>query len=774
MARRGGGWAARLCVIVAVALALPACSARWAYRQGQAQARQGNWDLAVARFTKALQDDPDNIGYKIALENARIQASRQHYELGRRHLLAEELDKAAEELEIAANYDPANKSAADDLAIVRGQIAAREAEKRRMEEFGTAKAQAQAQPLPIPVLSARSTAPITLRWENQSFQKLLETLGKLAGINVLFDEAFRDRTVSVDLRQETFQDALDRITFVNRHFYKVLDPNTIIVVPESTAKRRAYDDVLLRNFYLENAEVKDLEAILKAALGSGPRALVSNANLNSITLLGTPDEIAVAERIIDLNDKSRGEVLVEVEILEINRNQAKRYGLELSNYELQGTFSPTGAAGELAGGFANVRAHVLSSLNLSDFVLSVPAGIFARFLRTDSTTRILANPRLRAAEGKKTTLQIGQEVPIPVTTFTATQAGSTTFAPATSFQYRNVGVTLDVTPRVNPNGDISMEMVAEFSLIGADRNVGTGDNPLNVPTFLTRKVTGTLRLRDGETTLLGGLIQKQEGDTLRGALGASKVPIIGKLLSGTNKTNDDLEILMSITPHLVRAPKVTAGDLTTLAIGTRELIRVPSVRPPLFGTVEDPATAPSPAPGAPPGAPVAPVTPPEGPAVAPPPPSGTIESPPPPAGPAVPAPAEPRRVSAQLSPSELRVAPGATTSVGVVAMGVQDLTSVDLVVTWDPRLLEATEVAPGALLTLDGQPVGVERGLESGRLRARFTRTAGTAGSGVVAVMTFRALGSGTGRIAIEQLTLAMAGVPTPVPTVAGTVTVTP
>lgn len=771
MALRGGRWA-RLGLVVALALVLPACSARWAYRQGQAQAKQGNWDLAVARFTRALQEDSTNIGYKIALETARVQASRQHYDLGRRHLLSEELDKAAEEMQIAANYDPANKSAADDLAIVRAQIRERDAERRRLADFGAAKTQAQAVPLPIPVLSARSTSPITLRWENQSFQKLLETLGKLAGINVLFDEAFRDRTVSIDLRAEPFQDALDRITFVNRHFYKVLDLNTIIIVPESTAKRRAYDDVLLRNFYLENAEVKDIEAVLKAALGSGPRALVSNVNLNSITLLGTPDEIAVAERIIDLNDKSRGEVLVEVEILEVNRNQVKTYGIELSNYAVQGLFSPTGAQGELADGFANVRAHVLSSLNVSDFVVSIPAGIFARFLRDNNTTTILANPRLRAAEGKKTTLQIGQEVPIPVTTFTATQAGSTTFAPATSFQYRNVGVTLDVTPRVNPNGDITMEILAEFSIIGSDRNVGTGSNPLIVPTFLTRKMTGTLRLRDGETTLLGGLIQKQEAEVLRGALGASKIPIIGKWLSSTKKTDDDLEILMSITPHLVRSPKVTAGDLTTLAVGTRELIRVPSVRPPLFGPAEDPALASPPAPGVPP---VIPVTPPEGAGVAPPPASATIEGPPTAAVPGTPtAPSEPRRVSAQLSPSEIRVAPGATTSVGVVVMGVQDLTAVDLVVTYDPRLLEAQEVAPGALLTLDGQPVGVERGLEAGRVRARFTRAAGTAGSGVVAVMTFRAIGPGTGRVAIEQLTLTMGGVPTPVPAPVGVVTVTP
>src|SRR6185503_7430819 len=214
------------------------CAARWAYRQGQGEAKKGNWDLAVARFTRALQKDPDNISFKIALENARIQASRLHYDLGKRHLLAEELDKAVEELQIAANYDPANKSASDDLAIVQARIRNRDLERRRLSEYDTIKARAQAGPGPLPVLSPQSNAPISIKFENTSLQKILETMGRLAGVNVLFDSQYRDKTVSVDLRNETFQNALDRLTFVNRLFYKILDPSTIIVVDESAAKRR--------------------------------------------------------------------------------------------------------------------------------------------------------------------------------------------------------------------------------------------------------------------------------------------------------------------------------------------------------------------------------------------------------------------------------------------------------------------------------------------------------------------------------------------------------
>jgi general secretion pathway protein D len=802
MARKGPGTWASWAVLLLALGAETGCAARWAYRQGQTEARHANWDLAVARFTRALQKDPDNIGYKISLENARIQASRQHYDVARRHLLAEELAPAAQELQIAANYDPGNKSAADDLAIVQERIRAREAEKHRLSDFAELKARAQAAPPPLPVLSPQSSAPLNIKFENTPLQKILETMGKLAGVNVLFDYQYRDKNVSVDLRNETFQNALDRLLFVNRLFYKVLDPSTIIVVEESVAKRRTYDERVVRTFYLENAETKDMEALLKTGIGSQTLTIASNATLGAMTVFGTPDELAVVERLVDLNDKARGEVVVELEILEVNRHNLKNYGIELSNYTAGVTFAPTGSSGELSGGLTNLRAQVLSSLNVSDFVLSIPSGLLTRFLQNEDTVRILANPRLRAAEGKKTSLRIGTEVPIPVTTFTATQAGTSTFAPATSFNYKNVGVNLEITPRINPSGDISMEMDAEFSSIGADRNVGTGANPLNVPTFLTRKVTGTLRLHDGETTLLGGLLQGNDSDSFAGILGIQSIPILNKIFSSRNKDHEDQEILMSITPHLVRAPKVTASDLQAVLIGTRELTRMGAARPSL-GVPEDqvappaspaPAPAPSTVPGAPaPGSLSPPVPPPGAPMLVPPasgvgPPAGVTPpvapAPSPSPGPvsdgsvgpsgtppsatmggspgeggaapaAVPSPGpEVRGVTAVFSPADVRIPVGGSGTIGVVVMGAQDLRGVDLTVTYDPALLEAQDVSPGPLLTLDGAPVGVNRGLESGRLRAQFTRTAGSAGSGVVATLTFRGLRSGTATVAVEALSL--------------------
>ena len=564
----------RLAAALALVVAGSGCAAGWAYRKGHQAAETGDWDLAVARYTRALEKDPDNIKFKIALETARVQASRKHYDEAKKQLAANDLEKAADELQIASNYDPANRSAADDLAIVRRRIEARKEEQSQRDKLDEMKARAQAR-LPVPVLSPRSNVPITTNFRDTSLQKILEGLGKIAGVNVLFDEGFRDKKTDALLTGITFEQALDRLTFVNRLFYKVLDQNTIIVVPESRQKRTSYDELALRTFYLRNAEVNDVVNAIKAL--AKVQTVAGNQSVGAITVLGTVDQIAMSEKIIEANDKARGEVVVEVQILEVNRTKAKQWGIDLSNYTAQATFSPTGASGEIANGLTNVRAHLLSSLNLADWVVSVPSTIFARFIASDSSTRILAAPKLRAAEGKKSELKIGTEVPVPTTSYTVgvgNVGNSAGYFPATSFNYRNVGVNLTLTPRVAASGDITLEMTAEFSLLGPDRNVGSENNAINVPTFLTRNVNGVLRLRDGETGLIGGLIQSGETASFAGALGVNEVPIIGNLFGNRKKQKDEQEVVMSITPRIVRAPKVTEEDMIPLRVGTQEVPRL--------------------------------------------------------------------------------------------------------------------------------------------------------------------------------------------------------
>ncbi len=332
---------------LALAVLVSGCAARTAYRHGQNEGKNGNWDMAVAKFTVALQESPDNIGYKIALENARVQASRMHYAEARKAMAADELDHAAEELEVASKYDSANKSAADDLVIVQEKIRKREDQKRRLADFEKMKDQAPTR-VPVPTLSARSPVPITLRFgSGTKLQKVLDTLGKLAGVNILYDESFRDKDYEVNLTGVTFEEALDQITFTNRLFYKVLNQNTLMIVPESPQKRRTYDDSVLRTFYLQNADTNETLNVVKAL--TGITKAVGNPTLGAITVLATPDKVALAERVIEANDKSKGEVVVEVRILEVDKTRAKEYGLRLSQYEMSASFQPTGNEGPPGG-----------------------------------------------------------------------------------------------------------------------------------------------------------------------------------------------------------------------------------------------------------------------------------------------------------------------------------------------------------------------------------------------------------------------------------------
>ncbi|HEY5907502.1 MAG TPA: hypothetical protein VIZ31_05620, partial [Vicinamibacteria bacterium] len=715
-----------------------------------------------------------------------VEASRFHYGEAKKAMAAQDLDRAVDELDIALKYDGGNKSASDDRAIVKERIRRRDDEKQRLADFEALKTRSQAQPLPLPVLSPRSPVPITLKFNQTSLQTILDTLGKLAGVNVLYDQDYRDKKSDVNLTGISFQAALDRITFTNRLFYKVVDQNTLIVIPETPAKRRSYDEQVLRTFYLQNADAAETLNLVKTL--SGITKALANKELQAISVLGTPDKVALAERVVIANDKAKGEVMIEITILDVSTNKVKEYGLTLSNYGAGVSFAPTGNADERgADGLTSVRAHLLSSMNLADFVVSVPTSVFAKFLQTDSSSRILAAPRLRAAEGKKTSLKIGREVPVPVTTFQATQTGSTTFSPATSFQYRNVGVNLDITPKVNPSGDISLELTAEFSVLGPESEVGGQ----RLPTFLTRNVTGVLRLRDGETSLIGGLLQKAEADSFTGVLGLQSIPILNKVFTSRRKAGDDNEILISITPHILRAPKVVEDDLTGMVVGTEEIIKVEGARPPLFGPISDaPAPgAPLPSTGAPrPGSVAPPVAPPVVPPTAAPqrpvPPAATPQDPAPPPqalppaflppnllpeppseGPpaasaspqaptaAVPAPADLRRVTAQLTPADVSLKIGESTVVTLIVMGLRDATSLEVIFTLDPGL-EIEDASAGSLLTLDGVAVGLERAFEPGRVRVKLTRPTGVSGAGAVVVLRFRGSRAASGTILIESLAL--------------------
>jgi general secretion pathway protein D len=347
-----------------------------------------------------------------------------------------------------------------------------------------------------------------------------------------------------------------------------------------------------------------------------------------------------------------------------------------------------------------------------------------------------------------------------------------------------------------------MQMTAEFSLLGDDRNVGSEANPINVPTFLSRNVTGTLRLRDGETGLIGGLLLGRDSRSFSGALGISSVPVIGKLFGNNVRTVDESEVLISITPRIVRAPKVTEEDMIPMRVGTQEVPKVEGLRGSLFAEPEPPPQPPSAAPpppaaagaaarplaapgpnGAPAPAPTAgtpaaaptpapaeqPIIPPPAPDVAPP--GASPDRAVAPAGAA----SDTRPATAILSPPEVVLQTGQTGALAIVLVGARDVLGIELTFAWDATLAEVTDVAAGSLLSLEGVPVSAERTIEAGRARVRFTRATGVTGSGAVAALTLRGLRAGSGSVVVESLSVVSAQGGRPVaPPAAGRISVAP
>jgi general secretion pathway protein D len=341
--------------------------------------------------------------------------------------------------------------------------------------------------------------------------------------------------------------------------------------------------------------------------------------------------VQIFEKVIEQNDKPRAEIVVDVEILEVDRNRAKSYGLELSDYAIGGIFSPevspsatttattpptgtpgtpTGTqtptntttatgrsltpAGALAASPPAFNLNTISrGVSTADFYLAVPTAI-VRFLESDTHTRVLAKPQLRGAEGTKLTLKLGQKIPVISTQFTPLATGGAAVNPLASYQYSDVGINLDITPRVSLEGDILLDLTVDDSAVGADKTVGG----VTVPTFIQRTVTTRLRLRDGESNMLAGLLQQTDTDTTRGFPGAIHVPVLRELFSSNSRSSDQVDVIMLLTPHIIRTQGIKEADLRPVYIGSQSSLGVGGP-PPLIAQPEG-------APGTPPGGAAAP------------------------------------------------------------------------------------------------------------------------------------------------------------------------
>ncbi len=355
----------------------------------------------------------------------------------------------------------------------------------------------------------------------------------------------------------------------------MLNPLAITVVLETPQKRAQYEEQVIRTFFVSHADVQELSQLLsqivRAPQMAVQPAVIPNTVANTITVRATTDVAAIIEQVITANDKPVAEVIIDVEILEVNRERAKEFGLSLTEYTLGGIFSPELAPPNEAIAPSGVSSPQPFNLNTisrgvstADFYLGVPAAV-VRFFETDSNTRLLAKPQLRGQEGQTMTLNLGEDIPVPATAFAAIAAGGAAVNPLTSFNYRSVGVILEMTPRVTYENEIVLELLVETSTLGANIAVAG----VELRTFGSRLVETRLRLRDGESNLLAGLLREEDRNTLRGFRGLLRVPLLRSLFGGTRDEIRQTDIVILLTPLIVRGHELTQDDLNPIRIGTQ-------------------------------------------------------------------------------------------------------------------------------------------------------------------------------------------------------------
>ena len=591
-------------IVLVSAILTSGCAAGRAFRSGDAAARGGNWDAAVDYYRMAVREAPDRPEYRIALERAMRSASRAHLAAARELEAAGELSGALAEYRQAYALDASNQEAGVKVASLQQALRERIEAARRPPPIEALRARARRE-AEGPLLDPASDEPLLLEFTDTSLRSILTFLGDASGINVTYDDRFEDRTVSWDLANVTFEQALDQLLMAHGAFYKVVNPTTIIVAHDTPEKRAAYEEQAIRTFYVSHGNVEDLVALLNVVLRTPqmpvPPQFVPNTAANSLTVRATTSVLGIVEQVIAANDTPRAEIVVDVEILEVNRERAKQYGLDLSRYSLGAIFSPEARPGGLAAGgdgdgssaaagaatdYFNLNT-ISRGMSVADFYTAVPAAV-VNFLQQDTDTRLIAQPQLRGQEGVELSLNLGQEVPVPSTAFTPLAAGGASFNPLTSYTYRPIGVIINMTPRVTYENEIILELEVENSTLGPSILVAGQ----SLPTFGTRHVETTLRLRDGESNLLAGLLREQDRQTLKGLPGLMRLPILRQLFSATDRSVQTTDIVMLLTPRIVRGHGLTQRHISPIHIGTAGNIGVTGPPPTISaGSGASPGTA---------------------------------------------------------------------------------------------------------------------------------------------------------------------------------------
>ncbi len=778
---------------------LHAESANTDYKRGQAAEARADYDTAFDDYQKALSRDPNDARFKIAMARIRVTASSAHITKGRKLFQAGDVQGALAEFLHAAEIDPGNEAAQQEIARVRQKQGANPAvpeiglpeSPSGAEELGSVEAPAELKPI--------SNEPLSLHMTEDA-KVVYQAVGKASGVNVLFDPDYNSKRIQVDLNSVSLMDALRIVGVMSNTFWRPVTSNTIFVAQNSRTKRQELDEQAVQTFYLTNAwQQNDLNDVQTALRNLMPNIKAYGVqSQNAIVCRGTPDELLLAQQMIDDLDKPRGEVVVDIAVLEVSKNWEKTLGIAWpssfgvalqpncaqTNSCSSSSSTTTGTTGSTGSSTVSPTLYNLAHLNSTNFAVSVGSATL-NLLLTDNNTKVLQSPRIRATDGQKATMKIGSRIPIATGSYSAPGIAATAAIgyAQTQFQYQEVGVNIDMTPNIHYDRDVTLKMRIEVS---AESGTSTIEG-VTEPIISQRVVDQTIRLREGEASILGGIQNKQESVNWNGIPGLSAIPILKYIFGSRDHTIQDDDIVFVVVPHVVRSQQLDQANLRMIDTGEGQSIDLrhaddgnaaaasaPAMQPtalerPSVGTVpaqsaveaaptmlaqlrSDMAANGSPTATAQAAAPTA---------------SGSMT------GTAQPTAPAPNAAAAANTPPSTgagfvlnapagAVAPGSSFQVPVVLNGGTDVSSIAMQLHYDATKITLVNVAMGDYLSRDGQaapPIHTDE--PPGNLIIGTSRPPGTKGvngTGVVCVLTFQAKASGASDLSMIRSSVVNSG----------------
>jgi general secretion pathway protein D len=700
-----------------------------------------DYDTALDYYNKALQTNPNNTEYKLKAARARFEAAQWHVDQGHRLRDQGNLELSLAEFRKAQMIDPSSSVAQQEVKNTMDAIGAKQGanEAQPTTQVNPEEPKLMAGP---PQVQPLSRAPINMKATNDS-KAVFEAISKLAGLTVIFDPDFTSRRISVDLTNVTLEQALNITSLESKAFWRPVTANIIFVVPDQPQKRKDYEEEIVKTFYLRNTvlpqELTEIVTSIRQLLDLR-RVQQINAQ-NAIVIRDTPDRILLAGKIIDDIDKAKPEVVIQVAVMEARRDRMRNVGITPPS-SITASFANPVTSTSSSATSTNTSATIDQLINQqhllqNGYSITMPSAS-ASFLMTDTSTQILDDPEIRVVDGQTAKLKIGDRIPVATGSFqagigvgsTGTGAGVVNPLVNTQFQYLDVGVNVDVTPRIHPDREISMKVHVEVSSQTGSTNIGG----INQPIISQRSIEHDIRLKDGEVNVLGGLIEQTDTNNLNGLPGVTRIPILNNILSNSNVDHERDEILIVLIPHIVRLPSITPENLRSIASGTdtnAEVRLAEAVNLPEAERPQAAAPAPQPAPAAIP----APVV------------SPTSAAPPQAA----------QNAAVRFEPAAVTIRPGETTTIGVTVQNMQDLYSIPMLLQYNPAIISVEDVRQGGFLSGGTQQVAIVERVDKERGQAiisatRMPNTPGVSGSGTIVGIVVKGLAPGSSQLSIVQV----------------------